>query len=151
MDALQLLRQQHQLIETLFDQLEASDDEREKRQIFNQIADCFAVNSSIEERFFYPTVRASETESQVVDAYREHLGAKMILLECMRELDSSAFDAKVAALRRAIELHVAGEERELFQRVKQIIDAITLEALGQVLEREADRLEAEESPRHRLQ
>ncbi len=151
MDAIKLLKEQHRLVEKLFKQFEDSDDEDEKQEIFNQIADNLAVHTSIEERFFYPTVRTNETEEQVVEAYDEHLGAKKLLLECLKSQGSPGFDGKVAALQGAIEHHVHEEEHEMFKQVKKVMDRDTLEALGEVMEKEGERLKAEGAPRRHIQ
>ncbi len=151
MDAIKLLKEQHRLVEKLFSKFEATDDDSKKHEIFDEIADNLAVHTSIEERFFYPTARTPETEEEIVEAYDEHLGAKKLILECMQDSDAPGFDGKVAALKGAIEHHVEEEEKEFFPKVQKVIDKETLEALGQVMERETERLMAEGSPRRHIQ
>src|SRR5690242_5141773 len=114
MDAIALLKQQHRLVEELFEQFESIEDETQKQALFDEIADNLAVHTVIEERFFYPAVRARQTEEQLEEAYDEHLDAKKILVDAMGHEDAPGFDGKVAALKGAVLHHVEEEEGELF-------------------------------------
>src|SRR3954447_9920886 len=134
MDAIKLLEQQHRMVEELFEQFEEADDETEKEALFEEIADNLAVHATIEERYFYPAVRARQTEEQLEEAYDEHLEVKKLLLDAMRSTDEPGFDGKVAALKGAVEHHVEEEEDELFPKVKKLLSTGALEALGQTME-----------------
>ena len=147
MNAIKLLKQQHRLVEKLFEQFEASDEDGEKVQLFFAIADNLAVHASIEERFFYPAVRARQTEEQLEEAYDEHLDVKKLLVETMAATESPGFDGKVAAIKGAVEHHVEEEESELFPEVEKLMMADALEALGQQMEGEAAMLMEAGEPR----
>jgi hemerythrin superfamily protein len=151
MDAIALLKNQHRLVEKLFEQFEDTDDDNEKQALFEEIADNLAVHTAIEERIFYPAVRARQTEEQLEEAYDEHLDAKKILIDAMNNPDAPGFDGKVAALKGAIEHHVEEEEGELFKEVRKLITADSLEALGQMMEAEANRLMEEGAPRRLIE
>lgn len=147
MDAIKLLKDQHRLVEKLFEQFEASDDDAQKHALFDEIADSLAVHTSIEERFFYPAVRTRQTEENIEEAYDEHLDAKKIILDAMDHLDAPGFDGKVAALKGAIEHHVEEEESEFFPKVRKLMTAEALEALAQMMEAEATKLMEAGAPR----
>ena len=151
MDAISLLKRQHRLVEKLFAQFEATEGDEQKRAIFDEIADNLTVHTAIEERFFYPAVRAAKTEEQVEEAYDEHLDAKKIILDAMEHPDAPGFDGKVAALKGAIEHHVEEEEEELFPTVRKLMTGEALEALAQLMEAEAARMMEDAAPRHTLQ
>jgi hemerythrin superfamily protein len=151
MDAIALLKSQHRLVEKLFAAFEATEDDAEKHAIFDEIADNLAVHTTIEERFFYPAVRARQTEEELEEAFDEHLDAKKILIDAMGNPDAPGFDGKVAALKGAIEHHVEEEEEELFPTVKKIMSKEALEALAQIMEAEANKLMEEGAPRARIQ
>jgi hemerythrin superfamily protein len=150
MDAIALLKTQHRLVEKLFAQFENTEADEEKKAIFEEIADNLAVHTAIEERFFYPAVRARQTEEQIEEAYDEHLDAKKIIVEALGHPDAPGFDGKVAALQGAIEHHVEEEEEELFPSVRKLMTAEALEALGQIMEAEANRLMEEGAPRRNV-
>jgi hemerythrin superfamily protein len=147
MDAIALLKTQHRLVEKLFAQFEKTEDDGEKHALFDEIADNLAVHTAIEERFFYPAVRARQTEEQLEEAYDEHLDAKKILVDAMQHPAAAGFDGKVAALKGAIEHHVEEEEEELFAEVQKLMTKEALEALGQMMEAEANRMMEEGAPR----
>jgi hemerythrin superfamily protein len=151
MDAIALLKSQHRLVEKLFEQFEATEDDAQTHALFDEIADNLAVHTAIEERFFYPAVRARQTEEQLEEAYDEHLDAKKIILDAMEHPDAPGFDGKVAALKGAIEHHVEEEEDEFFPTVKKLMTAEALEALAQVMEAEAMRMMEQGAPRRSLQ
>src|SRR5690349_20234552 len=110
MDALALLKTQHRLVEQLFEEFESNEEDEAKQTIFEQIADNLAVHCAIEERIFYPAVRARQTEENLEEAYDEHLDAKKIILEAMQDPEAPGFDGKVAALKGAVLHHVEEEE-----------------------------------------
>jgi hemerythrin superfamily protein len=151
MDAIALLKNQHRLVEELFEQFGATEDEDEKHGLFDEIADNLAVHTAIEERFFYPAVRARQTEAEVEEAYDEHLEVKRILLDVMLNPDTSGLEYKVAALEDVVERHVEEEEGELFPSVRKLMRPEALEALAQLMEAEANRMVEEGGPRRTLE
>jgi hemerythrin superfamily protein len=151
MNALALLKSQHRLVEELFEELEANDQDEARQVIFEQIADCLAVHTAIEERIFYPAVRARQTEEELEEAYDEHLDAKKLILEALEDPNAPGFDGKVAALEGAIEHHVDEEEDELFPEVEKLLTAEALEALGQMMEAETAHLMETGAPRRTIE
>lgn len=147
MNAIKLLEQQHRLVEKLFAQFEELNDEERKQDAFEQIADNLAVHATIEERHFYPAVRAGRTEEDLVEAYHEHLEIKKLLIDAMHSTEEPGFDGKVAALKGAVEHHVEEEEGELFPQVTKLLPSAALEAIGQQMEAEAAELMAAGKPR----
>lgn len=139
MNALDLLKKQHREVEKLFKQYEklGSDDASMKEELFVAIADNLSAHASIEERFFYPSVKAEDTEDLLREALEEHLGAKRVIADLL-EMDSSheQFDAKMKLLQEEIEHHVEEEEGDLFPKVKKLMDKESLESLGAIMEQE---------------
>jgi hypothetical protein len=149
MNAIQLLKDQHREVERLFARFEESE-HAVKRRVFEKIADDLAVHASIEERFFYPAVRARQTEERLEEAFDEHLDIKKLLLEAMHHPDAPGFDGKVSALKGAVEHHVEEEESQLFKEVERIMNPEALGALGQMMEGEAAALIERGSPRNEV-
>jgi len=147
MNAIDVLEKQHRLVEKLFREFEAAEGDDEKKAIFDEIADNLAVHCAIEERIFYPAVRARQTQEQLEEAFDEHLDAKKLILDALQDPDAPGFDGKVAALEGAIEHHVEEEEEELFSSVRKLMTENALEALGQMLEAEALRMMQLGAPR----
>jgi hemerythrin superfamily protein len=151
MDAIALLKKQHRLVEKLFAAFEATESDDEKHALFDEIADNLAVHMAIEERFFYPAVRARQVEEEIEEAYDEHLDAKKLILDAMSHPDAPGFDGKIAALKGGIEHHVEEEEEELFPAVEKLMTAEALGALGQTMEGEAAKLMEQGAPRQMIQ
>jgi hemerythrin superfamily protein len=150
MDAIKLLKQQHRLVEKLFERFEDSDDGSEQLELFAELADQLAVHATIEERHFYPAVRARQTEEDVEEAYDEHLEIKKLLVDAMGSTDDPELDAKVGALKAAVVSHFEEEESALFPEVKELLDEDTLEALGEIMESETLELMEQGAPRETL-
>ena len=151
MDAIKLLKQQHKEVDKLFKEFEKCEERDEKQQILMRIADDLVVHATIEERHFYPAVRARQTEEEVEEAYDEHLEVKKLLADCLDSLDEPGFDGKVAALKGAVLHHVEEEEGELFPDVEKLLGDDALEAIGQIMEADAESLKAGGAPRKNLQ
>jgi hypothetical protein len=143
MDAVRLLEEQHHEVKSLFEEFDSSRDDGAKLRVFEAIADSIAIHVNIEERCFYPAVRARQTEEEVEQAYDEHLEIKRLLADAMRSTGELGFDIKVAALKGAVERHVAEEESDLFPSVRMLMTADQRETLGEEMEAltEALRLE----------
>src|SRR4051812_40743920 len=149
-DAIKLLKQQHREVEGLFKKFETSEEAKEKEELLFRSADSLAVHATIEERYFYPAIRARRTEENVVEAYDEHLEIKKLILDAMNSTDEPGFDGKVAALKGVVEHHVEEEEGELFPKVTRLLGKDAREALGQSMEGTAMEMLAAGGSRHSI-
>jgi len=150
MDALTLLKQQHDEVKELFTQFEAAEDEAEQQELFDRIADDFAAHGEIEEKIFYPAVYVGPLQEKLREALEEHLSAKRLIADLLEmEPGDEQFDAKMQVLQEQIEHHVQEEEGELFPLVRQNFAREELEALGEQMERMFDQLQ-ESDPREQI-
>lgn len=130
-NALEMLADQHRAVADLFERLEDADDD-DKPWRLAELADAITTHCTIEEKIFYPTVRASRTEDILLESLEEHLVIKRVLADIQRtSFDDPAFNAKVKVLKEQVEHHVEEEEGDLFPRVEQLFDEDQLEALAQ--------------------
>ena len=147
MDAIELLKTQHQEVKGLFKRIEKAEED-EKQDLFEQLADALAVHAAIEEKHFYPATKNARTEELLQEAVEEHLSAKRLIADLMEmSPEDPQFDAKVAVLEEQIEHHVEEEEKELFPKVRKMIGKEELEDLGMVMEDMAEELKASGAPR----
>lgn len=133
MDAIELLKQQHREVEELFEKYEKLGEKAsaQKMEIFTQIADRLAAHASIEEKFFYPAVNGDDTEDILLESAEEHLAAKRVIADLLDLLPTDeTFDAKVKVLQELIDHHVGEEEKELFPKVKKMVEKDALVDLG---------------------
>jgi hemerythrin-like domain-containing protein len=143
MDAIKLLKIQHEEVKELFKAYENASDDDEKDDVFAEIADNLAAHSTIEEKLFYPAVYVGELADQLKEAVEEHLSAKRVIADLLSmDVEDENFDAKVKVLKEQIEHHVEEEENELFKAVKQTLSNEELETLGVQMEQMFEQLMA---------
>ncbi len=134
MQAIDMLKQQHREVERLFDKIAEGQDEQDPegmRRTFNQLADALAIHATVEERHFYPSVKAKDTEPLLEHSVEEHAAQKSLLAEIMHiGAATEAFFTKVKELQDMVEEHVGAEEDHLFPAVEKIFDEEKLDALG---------------------
>lgn len=134
-DALELLKMQHDEVDDLIAQIEDSDDGEEKMELFQELADKLAAHSTIEEKLFYPSVTEDQTEEQLLEATEEHLAVKRVLADMLEmEATDDRFDAKLSVLKEQVRHHARDEEEgKLFKKVRRMLSADELAALGNEL------------------
>lgn len=138
MDAIKLLKEQHDEVEILFDKFEKADDSDEKQDLFAMIGDRLAAHAAIEEKIFYPEAyRAGEeeddeeVEEMLREAVEEHLAMKRVIADLLEmEPSDDNFEAKMKVLRDEFEHHVEEEEGELFTEARKAIDGVRLDEMG---------------------
>jgi hemerythrin superfamily protein len=131
-DALSLLMMQHEEVDDLIEQIEACADPDDKSELFKTLADKVAAHSAIEEKLFYPSVMASQTEELLLESTEEHLVVKRTLADMLElDPDDERFDAKLAVVKESLAHHAhVMEEGQLFALVRKLLSADELEALG---------------------
>ena len=139
MNALILLKQDHDDMRSLFDELAGSHPRslRARERVFESLREELDIHARIEEEIFYPALRdtgSSALRGAVLQALEEHRFVKD-LLEELDEMSPSDedFGPKIAALREAVLLHAEAEEREMFAEAARQVDEVTLERLGRTL------------------
>jgi hemerythrin superfamily protein len=84
MDALKLLKQQHDEVEELMETLEKARKMERKQAVFIELADKLAAHATMEEKLFYPSVKAKKTEELVLESAEEHLAVKRVLADMLK-------------------------------------------------------------------
>lgn len=139
MNAIELLKEDHDKVDKLFQKVKATD-EAEHLAIFEQIKTELEVHTHIEETIFYPKMLKEgdeELQSIVKEGIEEHRQAKMFLREISAlSEDSDKFEPKLKVLMEDIEHHVQEEEGEMFKMIEEQFDQTVLEELGAEMEEE---------------
>lgn len=137
MDALELLKTDHKNVKELFKEAEANKNEKQQKQLFEQIKTELETHTHIEETVFYPAVaKNEELKDMVLESLEEHKQVKTLLRE-MESLssDSAKFEPKLKVLMENVEHHaVEEEEGKMFPKVRKLMNATALEQLGKELE-----------------
>ena len=84
MDALELLKQDHQKVKGLFKETEGAENSK-KKQLFDQIDTELEIHTHIEETVFYSAMeKHEELVDMVAEARDEHAEVRMLLLRIAR-------------------------------------------------------------------
>ena len=137
MNAIQLLKHQHQEVDKLFKALEkCEDDERDEiRKLFAELADNLAAHADIEEELFYPEVKQRQLGGMVQQAVEEHFEMKQFLAQLLDlEVGSREFMMTLAQLKDSVLGHVEEEEGQMFPEVRKLFAKEDLDMLGREME-----------------
>jgi DUF438 domain-containing protein len=132
MDALKLLKQDHDKVKKAVKKFEKMDHESNAAQELaaQTIAD-IKLHAAVEEEVFYPALReAIDDDDLMNEAMVEHKSAKLLIedLESMRPSDPM-FAASFTVLGEYIDHHVKEEEGEMFKKARKA--KVDLAALGE--------------------
>jgi hemerythrin-like domain-containing protein len=143
MDAIALLKDDHDALKKLLAEIKETTDRAEKTrgELFSRIKMELTVHEVIEEEIFYPALKEHPKAKEIVlEGYEEH----HVVDEIMGELEGldptdEAFGPKAKVMAENIEHHIEEEEGEMFKQARQVFDADELSELG---ERMAQRKES---------
>jgi hemerythrin superfamily protein len=136
MDALELLKQDHEKVSQLLDRGQEADP-KQRKQIFKEIKNELDTHARIEETIFYPALEEhEELKDMVLESLEEHKQMKTVLRELAKlSPNSERFKPKLKVLKDNVKHHaVEEEEGKMFPKIRKIIDKSELEQLGEELE-----------------
>jgi hemerythrin-like domain-containing protein len=150
-NALDLLRHDHQEVDSLFKHYEEIKDgakESEKEMLVARICDALTVHAQIEESIFYPAARAALPEEEGQDLLDEAAVEHQTLKDIIGRLEAAPtsdplYDAGVKVLSEYVKHHVREEESELFPKVRS--SDLDLQAIGEQLAQRKSQLEGRAS------
>ena len=137
-DATALLRADHKLVSTLFDEYEKARSASKKKELVAKICTELSVHAQVEEEIFYPAVKLALKDKELIpEATVEHATLKELIAQVEGiEPDGEMFDAKIKVMSEYVKHHVKEEQNEIFPKAKAA--NIDLVALGiQLTERKA--------------
>jgi hemerythrin superfamily protein len=139
MDALALLKKDHQTVEKLFARFE----KRPSKEIADRIVRELSIHATVEEQLFYPAVRKlaasaelEEADEKVLEALEEHHVAKWVLSEIEGlDEDDERFEPKCMVLIESVRHHVKEEEGPLFRFARRLFKRDQLTELGKLMQK----------------
>ena len=137
MDALELLKQDHQKVKELFKQGQQTEDKKQQKQIFKEIKAELETHARIEETIFYPAMQEhDELKDMVLESLEEHKQLKTVLRELGKLAASSErFKPKFKVLMDDVKHHAEEEEEgKMFPKIRKLIKGDELAQLGEELE-----------------
>ena len=138
MDAITLLKQDHQTVEKLFKRFEKTGDRAfvERRTLVDQMIEELSRHAAIEEQLFYPVSRETvdDVEDDVLESLEEHHVVKWLLSELETlPAEDERFKAKVTVLIENVRHHVEEEENEYFPKVREALGRKDMTELGDAM------------------
>jgi iron-sulfur cluster repair protein YtfE (RIC family) len=138
MDALSLIKKDHEEFKKLMEQLDKTTERgvKTREQVFEKLKTRLAVHETIEEEIFYPALKEHPKAKEIVlEGYEEHHAVDMLIEELTEvPLDDESWDAKFTVIKENVEHHIEEEEGVMFKKARQIFDKSELEDLGTGME-----------------
>ena len=147
MDAIQMIRDDHNQVSALFQAFDATPDHMTKERIAKQLILTLEVDETIEEEFVYSEIRRLKGASDLITlAETEHHAADAIML-MLSELPRSdpKYDASFAALKRTVEPHLRRDEVEILPKAN-LLNAERLRSMAERMEKKRHELLNEAQP-----
>ena len=153
MDAISLLKEDHQKVKKLMGELEKTTERgvKTREELFNKLVGELMVHEKIEEQIFYPRVRdaakTKELKENVTESFEEHHFVNVVIAEIKdTPFEAEEWAAKFSVMKENIEHHAFEEEEgEMFPKVQKLFDKDELEQMGTEMEELKLQLQ-EESP-----
>ena len=131
MKATELLQDQHKEVERIFKSITKADNEDQKIQLFEMLANNLVAHDAIEREIFYP---ACEREMGMTDllgeSVVEHGILEFSLYRAYQAQGEDGFDYKMKVLEDVVKRHVKEEEDDLFPKVEKAFSTELLRDLG---------------------
>lgn len=142
MNAIELLKEDHRVVEDLFGQIEALTPSKFP-PILKKIKGALETHAHIEEKVFYPHL-LKEGNKDLVDVVREGLEEHDQMKQMLRKVTASSkkdvqFEAKVKVMIEDTRHHVREEENEMFSMVRDQFSGDVLDLLGEKMQAEKDK------------
>src|SRR6188508_3482484 len=135
MDAIALLKADHDKVKGLLAQLESTTERgvKTRTELFATIKGELTVHEIIEEEIFYPELKAHpKAEDIVLEGFEEHHVVDMLMGELERlDVSDETWGPKALVMKENIEHHIEEEEGEMFTKARQVFDRGELADLGE--------------------
>jgi hemerythrin superfamily protein len=138
MNAIDLLKKDHQELDRLFSEFMSADNEdfARREDLFQQIDKALLVHSDAEEEIFYPSVEKHAPDI-VKHALSEHQEIRELLAEMLDlEIDAEEFENRMTTLMQKVQTHVQEEEGSggVLEIAQQNLTARDLDDIGRRIE-----------------
>ena len=135
MDAIALLKADHDKVKKLLTELETTTERgvKTRSELFATIKGELTVHEIIEEEIFYPELKAHPKARDIVlEGFQEHHVVDLLMSE-LEQLDvtDETWGAKAVVMKENIEHHIEEEEGEMFTKARQVFDRAELSDLGE--------------------
>ena len=145
MDALRLLKEDHDTIKKIMSHIESTTERgvKTREEFFTKMKGQLEVHEAIEEEILYPALKEHpKAKDLVLEAYEEHNVVDMVMAEIVdTPFDDETWGAKFTVLKENLEHHIEEEESEMFDQCRHVFDPDELQELGDEMEARREELE----------
>src|SRR5919202_1438777 len=113
-----IIRMDHTKVNTLFVEVQGTNDPQKIQEYFGQIYKDLSAHSAAEEQVVYPAVRSYYQDTQELYSDQAELKQMLEQIKSLNPSDIANFKANVEQLMRAVQSHVQQEENEMFPKIR---------------------------------
>ena len=147
-DALQLLKEDHEKVKRMLEELDATTERAEKTraETFDRLKHDLTIHETIEEEILYPALKEfAKTKDITLEAFEEHHVVDLIVAELeATPVTDETWAAKLTVMKENLEHHIEEEEDEMFKQARQVMDQSELAELGDQMDVRKKQLSEEE-------
>lgn len=134
MDALKMLKDDHDKVKAMLEKLDATTERAEKTrpELLQALKDELTVHEAIEEEILYPALEEfAKTKDIALEGYEEHHVVDTIMSELEATApDDETWGAKLTVMKENLEHHIEEEEGDMFPKARKVMDEDELQTLG---------------------
>jgi hypothetical protein len=138
MDAIALLKQDHEEVKKIMEKLDKTTERgvKTREELFTKLKSEMTIHETIEEEIFYPALKEHpKAKELVLEGYEEHHVVDLIMGEISQTpYEDETWGAKFSVMKENVEHHIEEEEGEMFKQARQVFSKSELEELGTRME-----------------
>jgi hemerythrin-like domain-containing protein len=138
MDALSLLKEDHERVKKMLADGESTTERAEKTrgELYARLREEMEIHERIEEEIFYPALKEHPKARELaLEGYEEHHVVDQIMGELgQTAVSDETWSAKFKVMKENIEHHIEEEEGEMFKQARDVFSREELEELGSRME-----------------
>ncbi|AZF43002.1 Repair of Iron Centers di-iron protein [Pseudomonas sp. R1-43-08] len=141
MNAIDLLKADHERVKTLLTQLSESTERgvKKRTELLAKLEMEITLHTKLEEEILYPAFREAGGKEQDImyhEAKEEHRTVDSLVLPDLKQTDPSSteFSGRVKVVKELLEHHIEEEETEMFPQAKKLLGKAKLDELGAEME-----------------
>lgn len=141
MNAIDILKTDHEKVKGILSQLSESTDRALKKRVelLDKLELEITIHTQLEEQILYPAFKEAggkEQDEMYYEAKEEHRTVDSLVLPDLKSTDPSSpeFAGRVKVVKELLEHHIEEEETEMFPQAKKLLGNAKLEELGKEME-----------------
>lgn len=138
MNAIDLLKADHEKVKAILTQLSESTDRAVKKrtELLDKLEMEISIHTQLEEQILYPAFKAAGGKDEAemyFEAKEEHRTVDSLVLPDLKATDPTTpeFAGRAKVVRELLEHHIEEEETEMFPKAKKLLGKVKLDQLGE--------------------